>query len=360
MREFLAVNAADRISRTAITLAGVLCGVLVFFVAVPLAVSSPYPSPKEGSWVIHRSAMHIAAPITLPMAEDLSATVERDVATVPQGFTWNFVSLPVYDGPSLFTPAMNTADADPEVTGSIASVASTNTAANTGYSLASLTSTEVKLDDLKPQAAPAPAKRSKAGTIEEVNDYLWEVYQRAPTKKDGAGDFTWKDPAAAKRMNMTMPVYVISGMDADFREQLYHAGHAMDEAGIQWSMLSAFRDDYRQSIASGLKAGNSNSLHGGKARTGGYGHGQAIDITNANGDDGTVYRWIDRNGAKYGLFRPMPGYDPAHIQPRESWHKLATTFRANRVKLAEEEQKAAAKAKTAAATSETREEAKAE
>jgi hypothetical protein len=356
MREFLAVRAADRISRTAIVLAGVLCGVLVFFVAVPLALSSPYPSPKEGSWIIHRSALHIAAPITLPMAEDLSATVERDVATVPQGFTWNFVSLPVYDGPSLFTPAINTADADPEVTGSIAGAPSVNT----GYSLASLTSTEVKLDDLKPQAAPAPVKRSKAGTIEEVNDYLWEVYQRAPTKKDGAGDFTWKDPAAAKRMNMAMPVYVIGGMDPDFREQLYHAGHAMDEAGIQWSMLSAFRDDYRQSIASGLKAGNSNSLHGGKARTGGYGHGQAIDITNANGDDGSVYRWIDRNGAKYGLYRPMPGYDPAHIQPRESWHKLATTFRANRVKLAEEEQKAAAKAKTAAATGETKDEAKAQ
>ena len=55
----------------------------------------------------------------------------------------------------------------------------------------------------------------------------------------------------------------------------------------------------------------------------------------------------------------MPGYDPAHIQPRESWHKLATTFRANRVKLAEE-QKATAKAKTAAATGETKVEAKAE
>ena len=51
-------------------------------------------------------------------------------------------------------------------------------------------------------------------------------------------------------------------MDPDFREQLYHAGRAMDAAGIRWSILSAFRDDYRQSIASGFKARTGNSLHG--------------------------------------------------------------------------------------------------
>jgi hypothetical protein len=334
MRASLAVSAADRISHTAIVVAGSLCGVLVFFVAVPLALSSPYPSPKEGDWVIHRSDRHVASPITLPLGSELPSSLDRDARTMPEPFSWNFVSLPVYDGPSLFTPAeKDTADSGSDVT----------------FSLASVSSTEVKLDP-KPAPTPlVPVKRSNAGTIEEVNDYLWEVYQRAPVKKDGAGDFTWKDPAAAKRMGMSMQIYTIGGMDADFREQLYHAGHAMDDAGIRWSMLSAFRDDYRQSIASGLAAGASNSMHGGKARVGGYGHGQAIDITNTEGDDNTVYRWIDRNGAKYGLYRPMPGYDPGHIQPRDAWHKIAGTFRANRVRLAEEEQKAAG-AKTAAAT----------
>ena len=118
--------------------------------------------------------------------------------------------------------------------------------------------------------------------MDEVDEYLWEVYQRAPAKRDGSGDFTWKDPAAAKRFGMPMPEYVIRGMDPDFREQLFHAGRAMDAAGIRWSMLSAFRDDYRQSIASGLHASASNSLHGGKRRTGGYGHGQAVDVTSAD------------------------------------------------------------------------------
>ena len=90
--------------------------------------------------------------------------------------------------------------------------------------------------------------------MDEVDEYLWEVYQRVPIKKDGGGDFTWKDPAAAKRVNMSLQDYVIRGMDRDFREQLYHAGRAMDAEGVRWSMLSAFRDDYRQRIATGFKA----------------------------------------------------------------------------------------------------------
>jgi len=342
MRAFGAARAADRISHATILVAGVLCGVLVFFVAVPLALSSPYPSPKAGSWAVHRSGlMHVASAISPPIGSELPAELDHQAPAI----SWNLVSLPAYDGPTLFVPA----EKPPEPTQAPAPEAT--------YSLASVSSTEVKLDadpaplpilGPAPATKPAqPAKRSTAGTIDEVNDYLWEVYQRTPNKKDGAGEFTWKDPAAAKRMGMSMPTYVVGGMDADFREQLYHAGRAMDEAGIRWSMLSAFRDDYRQSLASGIKAGNSNSMHGGKARVGGYGHGQAIDITNAGGNDETVWRWIDRNGAKYGLYRPMPGYDPAHVQPREAWRKIAAAFRANRVRLAEERN--AAGTKTAAA-----------
>jgi hypothetical protein len=286
--------------------------------------------------------MHVASAISPPIGSDLPAELSHQASAI----SWNLVSLPAYDGPALFVPAEGPPQPTPPVQAAAPDVT---------YSLASASSTEVKLEPrpvpvLGPAPATkpaAPAKRSTEGTIDEVNDYLWEVYQRSPVKKDGAGDFTWKDPIAAKRMGMSMPNYVVGGMDSDFREQIYHAGRAMDDAGIRWSMLSAFRDDYRQSLAAGIKAGNSNSLHGGKARTGGYGHGQAIDITNVNGGDETVWRWIDRNGAKYGLYRPMPGYDPAHVQPREAWHKIAANFRANRVRLAEERN--AAGTKTAAA-----------
>ena len=44
------------------------------------------------------------------------------------------------------------------------------------------------------------------------------------------------------------------------------------------------------------------------------GHGRAIDLTTASGDASAAWRWVDAHGAKYGLRRPMPGYDPAHIQ----------------------------------------------
>src|SRR5207302_1512759 len=119
-------------------------------------------------------------------------------------------------------------------------------------------------------SAPAPAPKRAVSVMHEVDEYLWQVYQRAPVKKDGAGDFTWKDPAAAKRMGLSMPTYVIGGMDPDFREQLYHAGKAMDASGLRWAFLSAFRDDYRQSLASGLAASAPNSMHGGSRRVGGY------------------------------------------------------------------------------------------
>jgi hypothetical protein len=180
----------------------------------------------------------------------------------------------------------------------------------------------------------SPRKRS-ASIMDEVDDYLWDVYQRLPVKKDGAGDFTWKDPAAAKRVHMSLKDYVIGGMDPEFREQLYHAGRAMDAAGVEWSLLSAFRDDYRQTLASGFKASTGNSLHGGSRRTGGYGHGRAVDVTGAVDNMNEVWQWFDAHGAKYGLFRPMPGYDPAHIQQRGDWHKIAMTLRDTRIRVAD-------------------------
>jgi hypothetical protein len=181
---------------------------------------------------------------------------------------------------------------------------------------------------------PANRRHKGAANMDEVDRYLWEVYQRAPIKRDGSGDFTWKDPAAAQRMGVSLPEYAIGGMDPDFREQLYHAGRAMDAAGIQWSILSAFRDDYRQGLAKGFKARVGNSLHGGTRATGGYGHGRAVDLTSADGEADVVWRWIDANGAKFGLHRPIPGPDPAHVQSRGDWHKLALDLRQTRLRVA--------------------------
>ena len=189
------------------------------------------------------------------------------------------------------------------------------------------------------------AKPRDGDSIEVIDNYLWQVYERAPVKKDSSGDFSWKDVAAAKKRGMSLQTYVIAGMEPDFREQLYHAGRAMDAAGLHWSMLSAFRDDYRQALASGFKARPGNSLHGGSRATGGYGHGRAIDIMNAGGEDESVWHWVDAHGAKYGLRRPMPGKDPAHIQAGGNWHVIAQGLRESRTRTAA----AAAKSKSAKA-----------
>jgi hypothetical protein len=176
--------------------------------------------------------------------------------------------------------------------------------------------------------SPAPTREPE---MDEVNQYLWGVYQRTEMKRDGSGDFTWKDVAAAARVGMSLGDYVIRGMDRDFREVLYRAGHAMDAAGIHWAILSAFRDDYRQFLATGYKARNGDSLHGGSATTGGYGHGCAVDIKLVEGDSHGFWSWIDANSLQIGLQRPLPGIDPAHVQPRGPWHEVAAAWRDERL-----------------------------
>jgi len=183
--------------------------------------------------------------------------------------------------------------------------------------------------------------------MEDVDQYLWEVYQRSPIKKDNAGDFTWKDPAAAKRVNMSLPDYVIGGMDPDFREQLYHAGRAMDAAGLKWTMLSAFRDDYRQRLASGFKARTGNSLHGGSRATGGLNVVTHVDVVPPRKDDAVALLKAlgdasrkDEGSLRYEVVQQTNR--PNHFTVIESWksreafeaHGMAPHVREFRDKLA--------------------------
>ena len=168
---------------------------------------------------------------------------------------------------------------------------------------------------------------------DEVKRYLWHVYQRSGTKLDSHGDFTWKDAAAAVRFGLSVHEYVIGGIDPDFREQLFAAGQAMDAAGIDWTILSGFRDDFRQSVAVGLKAHAGNSFHGGSIATGGYAHGCAVDLASTDGgvSNYAVWNWLDQNGAQFGMYRPLRGIDPAHIQPSAGWHAVAAALRDQRL-----------------------------
>src|SRR3984893_2824552 len=123
-----------------------------------------------------------------------------------------------------------------------------------------------------------------------VDRYLWALYQRTPkedtikelerrnvaVKRKGKmvtvartftklvdEDFGWKDPKAAERAGMSMMDYVIGGIDRSFKLKLFHTLHAAEAAGLSPGITSAFRDDYRQPIASGLKAASNRSYHGG-------------------------------------------------------------------------------------------------
>jgi hypothetical protein len=182
-----------------------------------------------------------------------------------------------------------------------------------------------------------------------INQYLWSVYRRAP-KEDTIKvverrkvivningkpqavikeftelvdeDFAWKDPKAAEKAGMSLMEYVIGGMDRDFKLRLYHALRAMDDAGLSPGITSAFRDDYRQSLASGLKAATNRSYHGGSLR-GGYGHGLAADLVSVKGEtraerfmsSESLWKWIDAHGMEFGIGRPYLDKDPAHVAP---------------------------------------------
>jgi hypothetical protein len=374
MKAFQAATAANRISDCAILVGGGLCGVLVFTVALPLALSSPFPTPKHVDWVIQPASSSVSA-VTPPALYQLASLQLPDRAAAPSTIetpssvetpssaqteqpaetAFALAAAPPAEETSAvtITPAVETTSAvtrmaPVETTASeekalpVVRVSFAERWSQTMYvpevaSTIQMPAAAARLETPEQRAAPAPARRRDVGLMEEVDRYLWEVYQRQPVKSDSSGDFTWKDPAAAKHLAISMQDYVIRGMDADFREQLYHAGHAMDGNGINWSMLSAFRDDYRQNLASGFKAHGGNSKHGGSRATGGYGHGQAIDLTTADGDASAAWHWIDAHGAKYGLHRPIPGPDPAHVQPGSKWHEIAVALRAARTKLANQE-----------------------
>jgi len=190
-----------------------------------------------------------------------------------------------------------------------------------------------------------------------IDRYLWALYERAPkidaikvherrkvtVKRKGKTvtvtktftrrvdeEFGWKDPKAAERFGMTMMDYVIGGMDRSFKLKLFHTLHAAEQAGLSPGITSAFRDDYRQGIATGLKAASDRSYHGGSLR-GGYGRGLAADIVSVKGATRAqrwvttekLWKWIDEHGKEFGIGRPYLNRDPPHVAPVDGREYIA-------------------------------------
>jgi hypothetical protein len=204
--------------------------------------------------------------------------------------------------------------------------------------------------------AEANVAASSPETIDEcllaescIDQYLWSLYERTPkidtievsenknvtAKLKGKTqiaaktitklvdeDYGWKDRVAAERVGMSLKEYVIGGMDQSFKLTLYHALRVLDDAGLAPGITSGFRDDYRQSIATGYKAQSDCSYHGGN-RHGGYGHGLAADIVSVKGKTRSersasteeLWKWVDTHEKELGIGRPYLNRDPPHVAP---------------------------------------------
>jgi hypothetical protein len=222
--------------------------------------------------------------------------------------------------------------------------------AEPAFRLAAVTSPDASLS-LPKVTAPEPLDECPLAQ-DCIDQYLWSLYVRARkidtikveerfnvTIKNKKGknrtvtktrtkivdeDFTWKDPDAADKRGISMQEYVIGGMERSFKLKLYQLMRAADDAGLAPGITSGFRDDYRQSIASGKKAASDSSYHGG-SRRGGYGHGLAADVVSTKGATRAerwittelLWKWIDEQGAQYGIGRPYLDRDPPHIAPMD-------------------------------------------
>jgi len=294
------------------------------------AVDAPLASAMGSIAAAATSHLNLPEPIVAPAAISEAATADPDppeTASVLAGFS--AAEVPVLEAPlpdSRPTPP-------PE----------------TRVQLVSLS----MLKEMKeyPEPVVRPAETPDECLVAEIciDQYLWSLYERTPKidtnkvtekikttvkKKDKTriviktvtkyviGDFTWKDPIAAQRAGMSLKDYVIGGMDRRFKLKLYHALRAMDDAGLMPGITSAFRDDYRQSIASGNKAASDSSYHGG-SRRGGYGHALAADLVSVKGETRArryasseeLWKWIDAHEKELGIGRPYLDRDPPHVAP---------------------------------------------
>jgi hypothetical protein len=202
-------------------------------------------------------------------------------------------SIAVKDASAEVTPALHHADPAPAAQEAEAKTEQPIVTASLGDPAETLSS-EAPDQASAPEAAAEPANpqtgvaKDRFDTTEILDEcyvidvcvdrYLWALYQRTPkedsvkeqsqkqvtVKRKGKTvtvtrtvsaivdeDFAWKDRKAAEHAEMSMMDYVMGGVDRDFKLRLFHMLRAAEAAGLSPGITSAFRDDYRQSIASG-------------------------------------------------------------------------------------------------------------
>ena len=314
----------------------------------------------ENTRIGHRGSTRVAASLIAGAGEPVHAARPSATASVAAA-TESAVRMPEPAVPAAAKSVAKLATADPNPPGaagySAVEAPETPLPASrppapppeTPAQLAAVSTSDPLRDYPKTDVRPAEAPDECLLADICIDDYLWSLYERTPKidankvteriketiKKKGktrtitktitkvvVGDFTWKDPTAAQRAGMSLKDYVIGGLDRGFKLKLYRALRAMDDAGLMPGITSAFRDDYRQSIASGNKAASDSSYHGG-SRRGGYGHALAADIVSVKGENRLqrsasseeLWKWIDAHEKELGIGRPYLDRDPPHVGP---------------------------------------------
>jgi hypothetical protein len=334
-------------------------------VAAPPATAMDNPVVATGNPVNSSADLEKAAELLAQVAVDATATPAKqqtDVAAVPDNqHTDATAAADTQQTDAVASPDKQQTDATAAVDKQqpIVVAALTDPAEILPPKIPTVQAPTASTDDPSSQDATTTSGPATPGRIELVGEclvaepcidqFLWALYERTPKedttketerrkvtiKRKGKlvtvtrsftrlvdNDFTWKDPKAAERVRMSMMDYVIGGMDRSFKIKLFHALYAAEAAGLQPGITSAFRDDYRQSIASGLKAASDRSYHGGSFR-GGYGRGLAADIVSVNGatrakrwvSTEALWKWVDANGKQFGIGRPYLDRDPPHVGP---------------------------------------------
>jgi hypothetical protein len=323
----------------------------------PALVKTTAALPVEHRPVALLTADAERADTPRPAAIDNAAVINADVAPAaePEIATASVTTV-TQDEPKLFVEAAPTDSSPlPETEPPLVQLASASTS-----DLLPMPAPELSLVQVASAnpSDPLPIDIKPAIALIELPDecldacidrYLWALYQRTlkedtvkmherrkvAVKRKGKmvmvtrsftrlvnQDFTWKDPNAAEKVGMPMMDYVIGGMDRSFRTKLFRTLRAAEQAGMSPGITSAFRDDYRQSIATGMKAASDRSYHGGSLR-GGYGHGFAADVVSVDGatraqrwvSTEKFWKWIDAHGKEFGIGRPYLGRDPPHVAP---------------------------------------------
>ena len=303
------------------------------------------PAPSAPAHTADAAPNEIAAALPAETAElaSLDTVPDPDPITAP--------AAPPVETLALSTPDQNdvaAATPDAEAAETVSIAAWPRTLHAPGAQLASLGTPDPVQNEVKPAAELEIVEECLVPEI-CIDQYLWAHYQRtlkvdtnkvvtrikATVRHKGktrtvtktftryvVADFTWKDPAAAEKVGMSLKDYVIGGMDRGFKLKLYRALRAMNEAGLMPGITSAFRDDYRQSIASGNKAASDSSFHGG-SRRGGYGYGMAADLVSTKGatrlerfaSSRELWSWIDAREKELAIGRPYLDRDPPHVGP---------------------------------------------